>query len=156
MELPESAAGEVRQVAEAHCRYQNTIANVPASSRAKAMVRFSGRPEEVEASVNVVVGKEITLNEMAIAQEQALISADQRDYDGAAALLRNNAQTALEWAVANDDEEMRDQALQLQTEADEMKTKQALPKAKRKAFKASSFNIIRQQKDVEPTDGSKK
>lgn len=156
VELPESAAGEVRQVAEAHCRYQNTIANVPASSRAKAMVRFSGRPEEVEASVNVVVGKEITLNEMAIAQEQALISADQRDYDGAAALLRNNAQTALEWAVANDDEEMRDQALQLQTEADEMKTKQALPKAKRKAFKASSFNIIRQQKDVEPTDGSKK
>jgi Ca-activated chloride channel homolog len=156
VELPESAEGEVRQVAEAHCRYQNTIANKPALSRSKAMVRFSGKPEEVEASVNVVVGKEVARNRMAIAQEQALISADNRDYDVAADLLRSNAQTALVWAAEYGDVELKEEALQLQAEADKMKRDQALPKAKRKLFKASSFSIRNQQGSAESQEGTKK
>lgn len=156
VELPESAEGEVRQVAEANCRYQNMISNAPASSQASAAVRFSRKPEEVSASVNVVVGKEIARNRIAIAQEQALVKADNQDYDGAADVLMSNAQTALVWAAEYDDMELREEALALQAEAGEMKREQGLSKVQRKSFRVSSFNIFNQQKDVEPTKESEK
>jgi Ca-activated chloride channel family protein len=148
VELPESDEGEVRKVADARCRYRNMISNRSASSKGHAMVRFSKKPEEVEANVNVAVVKEMIRTEIADAQEQAVFSADNSDYDNAAQLLGDNASIVAEFADKYDVVEFKLEAKKIQAQADELQTRQNLPTEERKRMKTKSFSIYNQQKAV--------
>lgn len=149
VELPKSSEGDVRKVATAQCRYQNSILNQPGTSTAEATVRFSGSPVEVEESTDVVVLKEVTRNKIAIAKEQAVQFADEGDFTRAAKVMIGNASLASDFAEKYDDAELQVEAEELQDDADSLEQTRSLPKAKRKSFKASSFGVFRQQKSIE-------
>lgn len=145
VELPASEAGEIRPVAEAHCSYQDMIANRPAHSRGATQVRFSQQAAEVKQGVNIAVSKEVLRNEIAEAQEEAVSSADQRDYDQAADTLRRNAIKVAEFAAEFGDAELKDEASRIEQEADDIGQSKSLPSVKRKLFKTRSFQIYNQQ-----------
>ncbi len=145
VELPASAAGEVRTVANARCHYQNMIANRPASSKGHTVVRFSKNPAEIERSVNVAVSKEVLDNYVAIAKDAAIAAADNNDYDEAAKILRLNAETVSEFASQNSLPELQEQADQLEQQAGEIKKQQKLPSKSRKKMKTWNFEIYNQQ-----------
>lgn len=146
VELPASAEGEVRMVANAHCRYQDMIANRPASSKGHTVVRFSKKPAEIERSVNVAVVKEIIMNEVAVAQEAAVVSADNKDYDQAAETLRKNALLVADFADKYNDVELKEEARNIQVQSDEIGRSQSLLPSGRKKMKTWSFSISNQQK----------
>ncbi len=146
VELPASAENEVRTVANARCRYQDMIANRPASSKGHTVVRFSRKTEEIERSVNVAVVKEVIMNEVAVAQEAAVVAADKKDYDQAAETLRKNALLVADFADKYNDAELKEEARNIQVQSDEIGTQQALPSSGRKMMKTRSFYISNQQK----------
>jgi len=145
VELPASAEGEVRMVANAHCRYQDMIANRPASSKGHTVVRFSKKMEEVERSVNVAVGKDVMQNYMAIAKDAAIAAADKKDYDEAARILSLNAATVADFALRNRDAGLQKEAEELERQAMEIEKGNALPSKSRKKMKTRNFEIYNQQ-----------
>lgn len=146
VELPEAAEGEVLDIARARCSYQDMIANRPAASEGNTQVRFSRKPEEVDASVNVAVATEVIKNEMAIAQDQAIAAADKQDYDGAAQILIDNAKVTLNFADQYNAPEMQAAAEDNMQQADELKEKQALPASGRKSMKSWNFGVFNSQR----------
>lgn len=149
VELPESAEGAVRKVADANCFYQDMISNRPASSTGHTSVRFSAQKDEVKRSVNVAVGKEVIKNEIAAAQEAAISQADRRDYDQAAQVLIGNAKIVAKFADEYDVAELKEEAAQIQKQAEDIQQRQSLPATSRKRMKTKSFIFYNQQRDVE-------
>jgi Ca-activated chloride channel family protein len=153
VELPEGSEGEVRKVADARCRYQNMIANSPASSSGHAMVRYSRSREEIAHNVNVEVGKVIFLNEYADAQAQAIIHADNKDYDKAAELLRSNSVAMKEYAIDNSLPDLEQQADEVRQQAEEIQDKGLAPEG-RKKMTTTNFQIYNQQQMESPGGGN--
>ncbi len=145
VELPEGTEGEVRKVADAHCSYQDMIANQPAASSGQAMVRFSRSRNEVDRNINVDVGTVIILNEYADAQAQAIEYADSRDYDKAADVLRKNSVLMKDYAAANALPELEQQADDTLKKAEEIEGKQGMDARQRKEMRTDNFMIYNQQ-----------
>jgi Ca-activated chloride channel family protein len=146
VELPESEEGEVRKVADAKCSYQDMIANRSANSTGQTSIRFSKQEEEVKSSVNIAVGREVIKNEIAIAQEQAVKQADNRDYDQAAQTLTENMRIVSKFADEYDVEELKEEAAEIQQQAKDIQTRQELPSSSRKSMKTKSFQFFNQQR----------
>lgn len=146
VELPIGAEGEVRQIAAARCAYQDMIANRPANSSGQAMVRYSADNEDVDRNMNVAVKKEVLLNEVAVAQEQAIDYADQQDYKAAAQTLYVNSANLALFAEQNSLPELEAQAAEMQQQAKDIENQQELNKEGRKSMRTSSFWIFNQQK----------
>lgn len=146
VQLPEGFKGETRQIAEAHCRYENRISNRAASSTAIARVSYSERETDVEASVNSPVIKAQVINVMAEVNEQAIQMADQQQFKDASELMLSNSVWAKETAEKYDLKELEPVYNNMRNDAAEISSSGSLPNAKRKLMKSSSFGWFRQQK----------
>lgn len=150
VELPESAEGEVRKVADARCTYQDMLANRSNTTSGQAMVRFSKKPEEVEQSVNIAVGKEVMLNRAVELQAQAIIQADNRDYDQAAETMGRNSAVLMDYADRYNVPELKEEAETYQRQAEEIKLKKVLSPTQRKEMKTRNYEIQNQQQSSLP------
>lgn len=150
VELPESAEGAVLDVAQARCSYQDMIANCPATSEGNAQVSFSKKVEEVDASVNIAVAKEVYYNNMAIAQDAAIAAADKQDYDQAAQILATNAIDMAEFAALNSLPEMEAVAVDNFQKAEEIRKRQSIPSESRKSLRTDSLQTRSQQVEIKP------
>jgi Ca-activated chloride channel family protein len=88
IEVPAGAAHDVRKLASARCSYENLLNRQNERAEAEASVRYSDRENDVIKSVNVSVQKEIAVNDLAEAQDEAIKQADKGDRAKAAATLR--------------------------------------------------------------------
>jgi len=88
VEVPAGTAHDVRKLASARCSYENLFNRQSERAEAEASVRYSDRENDVIKSVNVSVQKEIAVNDLAVANEEAIKQADRGERVQAAATLR--------------------------------------------------------------------
>lgn len=88
VEVPAGVARAERKLASARCSYENLVSSKSEHAEAEASVRFSDREPDVIKSVNVSVQKEIAVNVLAEAQEEAIRQADKGERVQAAQTLR--------------------------------------------------------------------
>ena len=147
VELPEGMEGEVRQVANAQCRYEDMISNRPAVSTGQATVRFSGDRQDVYSNINVDVNRGIMMNSFADAQAQAIIYADNNEFDQAAEVLRSNGRQMQDFAEANVLPDLELQAEELLLKARQIEERQELDSVERKQMKTENYQIYNQQRE---------
>jgi Ca-activated chloride channel family protein len=148
VELPESSESKVLDVARARCSYQDMIANRPATSEGNTQITFSKHPEAVQKGLNIAVAKDVLYNNMAIAQDAAVVAADNRDYDQAAQILNINAQEMAVFAADNGLPDMEEFAIHNFQTAEDIKNTQSLPSPSRKALKTESLQTRSQQAEI--------
>jgi len=88
VEVPAGSERDNLKLATARCSYYNLLSKHSEQSDGEASVRFSKRESDVSRSVNLEVQKDLMLNEMAEAKDEAIRQADRGDHAGAAATLR--------------------------------------------------------------------
>jgi Ca-activated chloride channel family protein len=89
VEVPAGTERDVFKLASARCSYQNLLNHKDEYAVGEATIRFSKRESDVSQSVNISVNKEIMLNEMAEAKDEAIRRADKGDSAAAATVLRS-------------------------------------------------------------------
>lgn len=144
VDVPPTEAGEARELAVARCEYENLITRKRASSSGRTSVTFSRVEEDVRASVNEPVAKDITLNITAEVREEAVKKMDLGRTDEAASSLRRQGARLRESAVMYDAPELGLEADKLEQEAQRVETK-AAPAATRKSLRTWSFQQYNQQ-----------
>jgi Ca-activated chloride channel family protein len=96
VEVPAGSERDVVKLAAARCSYRNLINSKTEQVEGEVVVRFSKRESEVTASANMAVQKELMLNELAVAKDEAIRQADQGKQVEAANTLRSVAITVRE------------------------------------------------------------
>lgn len=144
VDVPPTAEGKARELAVARCEYENLITRKRASSSGRTSVTFSRTEEDVRASVNVPVQKEITLNIAAEARDEAVREIDLGRTDDAASRLRAQGMKMRQAADMYHAPELREEADKLDTEAEQVEKKVA-PAATRKSLRTWSFQRYNQQ-----------
>ena len=117
----------------------------PAGVADYGLAGFSRDRQVVEKSANVSVQKEVELNYSAIAQEQAIDFADQGQTDAAYQELKKSALELKAFGVRHGDEEVLEKAEEMESRADEIRTKGMTPKS-RKIMRTDSYQMKHQQK----------
>lgn len=100
VEVPAGSERDVLKLASARCTYRNLLKKSDEQAGDDVSVRFSRRERDVTASVDVTVQKDLMLNRMAEAKDEAIRQADKGDRDGAAATLSRAAGEVREKAAA--------------------------------------------------------
>jgi Ca-activated chloride channel family protein len=146
IEVPAGSARAVRKLASARCSYENLVSRQSERAEAEASVRFSDREPDVLQSVNVSVQKEIGLNILAEARDEAIQQADKGERVKAAATLR--AAGAKVQAQANayniDDAALNKDAAGAAQAAAAIETG-GLDNRSRKAMRTDSYQMRNQQ-----------
>jgi len=113
VEVPATPPGQRRAIARARLVYEDALANTREETAAEAVLRFSADPEEVARSGNEAVRRDFLLNLNALAQDRAIVLAEEGELGQAVDELRASARQLREAA-----RDLKDSALA--TRADEM------------------------------------
>jgi len=146
VEVPAGSARAVRQLASARCSYENLLSRQSERVEAAASVRFSDREPDVLKSVNVSVQKEIGLNILAEARDEAIQQADKGERVKAAATLRAaGAKVQAQASAYNiDDAALNKDAAGAAQAAADIETR-GLDNMSRKAMRTDSYQLRNQQ-----------
>jgi Ca-activated chloride channel family protein len=145
IEVPPTAASRKLQVASARCQYDNALTKARGDVASDVVVEFSPREEEVRASVQPAVVKEVVRQEAAAAREQAVILSDEGNAPAAAASLRSNAQRLGEVGARYGYDDLQAEGKELDAAADKLE-KGSYDNRDRKKLKTDSYQIENQQK----------
>ncbi len=88
VEVPAGRPSVTQPVATARCAYENLLSRRPERSEATACVQFSDREHDVTRSVNVAVQRDVAINALAEAKDEAVRLSDKGDYKAAGDKLR--------------------------------------------------------------------
>jgi len=88
VEVPAGRPSATLPVATARCAYENLLSRRPERSEATACVQFSDREHDVTRSVNVAVQRDVAINALAEAKDEAVRLSDKGDYKAAGGKLR--------------------------------------------------------------------
>jgi len=144
VDVPPTAAGKSRELVVARCDYENLLTRKSASAGGRTSVTFSPVEEEVRASINAPVGKDISMNIAAEARDKAVFDMDGGRTAEAASTLRQEAQRMRQDAVTYNAPELNVEAEQLEKDAEQVETKTA-PATTRKSLRTWSFQKFNQQ-----------
>lgn len=135
-----------REIAQAHCRYENALTGAMENSTADAQVSFSKREEEVIRSASKPVMKAVIENEMAVSRDRALDLYNAGRKDEAVQELKQS-QKALE--SQSEKLGFGDLAGKTQALEEDAATFAApsVPSAVKKEIRSESYKIRRQQRD---------
>lgn len=144
VEVPKSKAGEEKQIAKAHVKYENAFNQRSESATGKAKVRFSKNMVAVKKSTNVDVKKEYYFNVNALAQEEAISLADQGKKKEAVKGLKQSAAELREAGKAYEDKDLLEKADEIDAQAGRIEAEGMTPKS-RKAMRTKSYQMKSQQ-----------
>jgi len=143
--VPATAANSSREIAVAKCTYENAVTRRRETSTARAAARFSKREEDVVRSVNVKVQADYNDNDVAIIKDQVVELTDQGKKADAVRVMREKSKELQKLSAKFDNAQLQQQSAALAQEADELEEK-GMSKARRKWFRAESFQTRNQQK----------
>ncbi len=121
VEVPATPADTELPLMSAAIQYRNMFSEIDEKQNLALNAQFSRQEEEVKASYNEVVKKEVLLQESAIAKEEAIKLAEQGDQKAAVEVLRQNRQKIV---IATEDydfsapEELEEEAQNLSKQSD--------------------------------------
>jgi len=146
VEVPAGTERDTLRLASARCSYHNLFSSRDEQVEGDTTVRFSKRESDVSASVDVAVQKDLMLNQMAEAKDEAIRQADKGDKAEAAATLKKVAVSVREKAKAYDirDESVLKEA-ELTLEYGASVEQQGLDSRARKSMRTDSFQLRNQQ-----------
>lgn len=146
VEVPAGTERDVLKLASAKCSYHNLISSREEQAGGEASVRFSKRESDVSKSVNIDVQKQLMLNEMAEAKDEAIRRADKGDSKGAGSALRSVAVSVREKAKKYN---INDEAVQKEVEvtinAGAAVEAAGMDSRSRKSMRTDSFQMRNQQ-----------
>jgi len=146
VQVPAARAEESREVAVAHCTYEDALTQTVQRFSSRARVRFTAAPEEVRRSANPAVQEEVVRNEMAVARDQALDLYNAGRKDEAASELRQRSQVLQERAAELGLDDLAGQAQSLEQDAAQFE-KEGLGSVEKKALRSESYRVRSQQKE---------
>jgi Ca-activated chloride channel family protein len=152
VELSAGAEGEERKVADARCSYQDMISNSQASSTGQTTVRFSGSKKEVDESLNLDVNNDIIMVKVANAKDEAIVYADNAEYDQAADVLMENVLKLREYGELHAQPEIVEEAEELEQQARLIQREQQMTPSTRKGMRSSNYEVYNQQRALPPVD----
>ena len=88
VEVPAGRPSDTQPVATARCAYENLLSRRPERTEATASVRFSDRERDVLKSANIAVQRDVAINVLAEAKDEAVKLSDKGDYKQAGGKLR--------------------------------------------------------------------
>ncbi len=146
VEVPAGTERDAFKLASARCSYHNLLASRDDWSEGDTAVSFSRRASDVTASVNLTVQKDLLLNQIAEAKDEAIRQADNGNRQEAAATLKNVAFTVREKAQAYNlqDEEVMKEAEQTLEYGDAV-GRDGMDRRSRKAMRTDSYQKRNQQ-----------
>ncbi len=144
IDVPPTAAGKAREVVVARCEYENLLTRKRASASGRASVTFSRAEEDVQASVNVPVAKDIRLNIAGEVRDQAVREMDEGKLGAAAAYLRKEAEQMKQMADKYDLSDLKEEAAKMEMDARQVEKNDA-PAATRKSMRTWSYQQYNQQ-----------
>lgn len=148
VEVPASSPDATRQLAQARVGYDDALTAQRATAEASVGVRFSGRAEEVEQSVNVPVQTEVLRNIAAEARDEAVRQSDAGRPQEAAQILRRSAADLKSFGGRYAAPAAVREGAALDAEAEEVQAG-GYDKAGRKAARATSWQTKSQQGTTE-------
>jgi len=146
VQVPGSKAGEQKEIARAHVKYENAISQHAESASGLVNVLFSKNMAEVERSTNIAVHKEYQLNRNALAQEEAISLADEGKKKEAVQELKQSASELRAAGKRYQDNELLDKADEMEAQAGRIES-QGMTKKFRKALKTESYQTKTQQSE---------
>ncbi len=137
-------ADESREIAVAHCTYENALTQKQESSSARASVSFSPSRKKVETSVDKQVQAEYTLNEAALVRDQAVALADKGKKQEAVQLMQANSVKlrALGKQYGNDMVVRQSDELSVDAQALDQR---GMDKVMRKTYRTNNHQVFNQQ-----------
>ncbi len=146
VEVPAGTERDNLKLATARCSYYNLFNQRTEQSDAEATVRFSRRESDVSKSVNIAVQKDILVNAMAEAKDEAIRQADKGDREQAAAALRSAGgkvrETVKRYEI-KDDSILKEAQVTIEF-ADKLE-KEGMNNASRKSLRTDSYQTRNQQ-----------
>lgn len=146
VEINGGRSGENKEIAFAQVTYENPFTLKSEQVSGRAFARFSQDRNEVRRSTNVRVYREYQLNLNAMAKDKAISLSDEGRKEEAVDELKRSARKLREAGREFDDDEMLDQAQELEAQAAEIETK-GMTKKQRKILRTESFQMKTQQRN---------
>lgn len=146
VEVPPTRAEQTLRVARATVDYNDALTARPAQTCSAVEAGFSAEEHRVEASANVAVQTDVTVNLAAETRDQAIALSDDGKREEAAQKLRQQAQELREFAEKNDAPALAGAAEQLAREADDVE-KDGYDDRSRKAARTESRATVNQQQN---------
>jgi len=147
VEVLDGKQGETRVLAKAKVDYQPVDAPAPKVALADVKVPFTPRREEVYASTNQAVQRDLVIMENTVSVDKALDLEKKGKNKEAANELRISAQKLEKTARENKDDQLLDRAQEIERYADEIES-QNLGKKRRKMLKTTNYQEQIQQAPV--------
>lgn len=147
VEIPATPADTELPVMSAAVHYRNIFSEKDESQDLALNARFSRQEEEVKASFNEVVIKEVLLQESALAKEEAIKLAEQGDQKAAVEVLRQNRIQILDATTFYDyaaPEDLLQEAENLEMQGDKLE-KEGLNAVNRKIMRTDAEQTKNQQ-----------
>jgi Ca-activated chloride channel family protein len=146
VQVSAAQAEEIRDVAVAHCTYEDAVTRAVRRFSSSAQVRFTAQPEEVRRAANPAVQENVVQNEMAEARDQALDLYNAGRKDEAARELRQRSQVLQDRATELGLGSLAGQAQALERDAAQFE-KEGLDSLEKKTLRSESFRVRSQQKE---------
>jgi Ca-activated chloride channel family protein len=145
VQVPASSPDDTMELAVARCKYQNALTQATERSSARVQTRFSARPEDVRQWANKGVQQAVVENEMAVARDRALNLYNQGRPQEAARELRQQSQMLVEKNAALGFDDLADEAVQLDQEAQEFE-EQKVDNVRKKSIRSESYKVRSQRR----------
>lgn len=142
--VPAGASGKAMEVATASLTYENPFTRRKETSKGRAEAVFSTDNRKVERSANVDVQRELQLNIKALAEEEAISFSDEGKPAAAVGALKSSAQKLKDFGLKYDDQDILNEAEELEREAD-MIQQEGMTSKRRKEIRTRSFQKKNQQ-----------
>ena len=144
VEISGGMSGENKDIALAKVFYENPFTQRSETSAGRVTARFSKDRREVRKSANIDVFREYQLNLNAMAQEKAITLSDKGKKKEAVEELRTSASQLRELGEVYDDDQLLDQAKEMEAQAGRIE-KEGMTKKSRKMLRTKSFQMKNQQ-----------
>jgi len=146
IQVPSARPEETREVAVAHCTYEDAVTRTVQRFSSRARVRFTAEPEVVRRSANPAVQEDLVRNEMAEARDEALDLYNAGQKEEAARELRQRSRVLQERATELGLHGIADQAQTLEQDAAQFEG-EGLGSVEKKALRSESYRVRAQQKE---------
>lgn len=146
VEVPAGTERDDFKLATARCSYYNLFSRRSEKSEAGTTVRFSPRESDVSKSVNIAVQKDILVNAMAEAKDEAIRQADKGDRVQAAVILRTaggKARDTAKFYAIKDDRILKE--AEVTVEFANTIEQHGMDNASRKSMRTESYQTRNQQ-----------
>ncbi len=139
-------ADQLRDIARAHCTYENAVTGHQEKSTSLAQVRFSTSNQEVVRSANKPVQAAIVDNEIAAARDRALDLYNEGRQDEAVQELKKSSDKLQAQSATLGFEDLAEKAQSLEQDAADFAAP-SMPSPRKKEIRSESYKVRSQQKD---------